>query len=61
MCKHEEKRLLSKHGRRWEGNIKIDLKGIGFEVVDRTFVVQVRNYKLLKKEFDPGMNELVGQ
>ena len=29
MCKHEEERLLSKHGRRWEDNIKIALKEIG--------------------------------
>jgi hypothetical protein len=60
MCRHEEERLFSKHGRRWEDNIKIGLKD-SFLGVDRTFLVQVRNYKLLKNDFDSGMSELGGQ
>ena len=62
MCKREEERLFSKNGRRWEDNIKIGLKQIVFFLgVSRTFIVQVRNYKLLKNDFDSGKSELVGQ
>jgi hypothetical protein len=32
--KPEGKRLCRRHGRRWENNITIDLREIGWEVVD---------------------------
>jgi hypothetical protein len=32
--KHEGKRSLGRHGRKWEDNIRMDLKEIEYEVVD---------------------------
>jgi hypothetical protein len=38
--KPEGKRSLEKHKRRWEDNIKMDLKEIGWEGVDRIHLAQ---------------------
>jgi hypothetical protein len=32
--KHEGKRALGRHRRRWEDNIKMDFQEVGFEVMD---------------------------
>jgi len=45
-----------------DGRIILKLASkIVFLGVDRTFLVQVRNYKLLKNDFDSRMSELVVQ
>jgi hypothetical protein len=38
----EEKRLNRRTRRRWEGNIKLDLKEIGYECMKRTDLAHVR-------------------
>ena len=45
MGKHEGERPLGRPRRRWEDNIKMDFKEIGYKGVDRVNVAQDR-YKL---------------
>jgi hypothetical protein len=41
--KSEGKTPLGRLGRRWEGNIKMDVRGMGWEVVDWIHLVQYRD------------------
>jgi hypothetical protein len=41
--RHEGRRPLGRPGRRWEDNIKMDLREIGFGVVDWIHLVQDRD------------------
>jgi hypothetical protein len=41
--KHEGSRLLGRHRHRWEDNIKIDLREIGFGGVDQIHLDQDRD------------------
>ena len=43
MEKPEGKRQLRRPGLEWQGNIKIDLIAVGWEVMDRIHLVQDRN------------------
>jgi hypothetical protein len=42
--KHEENRPLARYRRRWEDNIRMDLREIGWEVVDGIYLAHERDH-----------------